>query len=392
MTRSWTRRRRASLRDSAVRYTPELRSAYVERLASGPAMSTYYGTTHYFDSATLPEEHAFVRASSVGFLWVLLRDSPSYVEIPEPLWTKRMISTMAMLLVAKVSSLMRGRRVRVATYCIENELSERIARLPHWFPAEMRTAALRPLLLPFVILLDAWAFGTRDSARTYRGVAGNRLWRRVSGRARVIWPLPSECQCPDVPPSTSHDVLFVGELSSRKGVDALVAAWPLIASEVAGARLTIAGRGPLEGLVGELAGRRDVVWAPSARRTEIHECFRRAQVLVLLSKPERYWREQFGLPVAEGLAHNCDVVVTASNGLSDWLESNGQSVLPQDSSVAQIAETIVRLLHGYSKSTVVERLPMVNGRAAASWWLLGGTFGHQADESSRNALDGGSVA
>jgi glycosyltransferase involved in cell wall biosynthesis len=349
-----------------VRYQPEIRSSYIERFADGPPVKTLYGKALYLDPDLLTRtEQTYVEAGFGQVLRLVAREVPEVLEVPEPLWTLRMMQTAALCVVAKASALVRGRRTRVVTYCIENVEPERIARLPESIPARLRTAALRPALAAFSVLVDHWVFGTRDSMALYRAVAG-RFWRRIGPRSELVWPLPSRCDCPETDRDPSS-VVFLASLERRKGFDRLVAAWRLL--DDPSLRLTVIGDGPMREDARKLAaadGR--VTWLSAASREQIHRELRRATVLVLPSVPERYWREQIGLPILEGLAHGCTIVAPTDSGVAPWLLEHGHRCTQPTAGAAAVAAEI----RGALDQPVDSRadLPPINGRAEAAWRMF----------------------
>jgi glycosyltransferase involved in cell wall biosynthesis len=345
-----------------IRYQPEIRSSYIERFDDGPAVRTLYSRAVYLDPDLLAgTQQTYEQAGYGQVLRTVARQVPEVLEVPEPLWTLRMVQTAALCAVAKASALVRGRRTTVVTYCIENVEAERIARLPESLPATLRRAALRPALAAFSVLVDHWVFGTPDSRALYRAVAGP-FWRRIGPRSELVWPLPSVCDCPDADrdPST---VVFLGSLERRKGFDRVVAAWRTMDDPAL--RLTVVGDGPLRDLARQLADDdARVTWLPAASRQEIHRELRRSTALVLPSVPERYWREQIGLPILEGLAHGVTIVAPTDSGVAPWLGEHGHTCVPPTADAHAIAAAV----RGALDRPVDSRgdLPPINGRAEAA--------------------------
>lgn len=353
------------LKYDAIRYSPEIRSAYIERFEDGPEVLTLYGKALYLDRSLLDKsrkKYVPMRLSSVCFL--ILRTAPRFVEVPEPLWTRKMLQTFLLLLCAHVAGGVRFRRTITSTYCIENEDPGRIARLPDSVPRNIRVAALRLPLAVFALLIRRWVFGTSASRDTYVAVLGP-VWPVVDQKSALVWPLPSICGCPSLSEKSSVRVLFLGAVTARKGVKELMRAWDEVNGRGASLHLSILGDGDLANEVAMWAKRvENVEFRRSPSREDIHAELRAARVVVLLSKSEKYWREQIGLPLLEGLAHGCRIVTTSQTGIADWLTDHGHFVVDNASNPALVADAIQTAAAAGVWST--DELPDVNGRAAAA--------------------------
>ena len=167
-------------------------------------------------------------------------------------------------------------------------------------------------------------------------------------------------------------VVFLGAFLERKGIDRVLAAWPLVRAAVPAARLQVLGKGALESPVLAAAAAdesTDVLLDPARRR--IQEELLRSQVLVLPSQPTPTWREQVGLPIVEGLAAGCSVVTTTETGLASWLAAHGHSVIEPGSEPGVLAQAIVdRLRSGRPPADVLADLPPVDGRLEADRWMF----------------------
>lgn len=348
-----------------IRYSPEVRSAYVERFEEGPDVLTLFGKALYLDdSVLLNSQKTYVQMNIMRAGLLFLRTGPSYVEVPEPLWTRKMLHTLFLLVCAHVGGAMRFRRTTTSTYCIENEDPARIARLPEAVPRRLRIGALRPPLIIFSLLIRRWVFGTEASRETYAAIMGG-AWRAVAERSSLVWPLPSVCVCPPAMPSARGRILFLGAVTSRKGIVELLTAWDNLEQLEHSLHLSILGSGELSGLVEEWAGdREDVTLLSNPSRSQIHAELRQADVVVLLSKPERYWREQIGLPLLEGLAHGCRIVTTEQTGIASWLARSGHFVIGDPQNSSAVAEAIRSAVLAGPWST--DPLPRINGRASAA--------------------------
>ena len=130
----------------------------------------------------------------------------------------------------------------------------------------------------------------------------------------------------------------------RTGVGELVEAFALISREVPGARLAIAGRGPLEG---EIRKRIQALQLQNRVRVlgwisdEDLVGWYRAADLVLMPTQEL---EGFGLTTAEALACGTPVVGTPVGANPEVLRRLDTSLITRDVSPAAMAETVIKLV------------------------------------------------
>lgn len=114
------------------------------------------------------------------------------------------------------------------------------------------------------------------------------------------------------------DLLYVGRLVSDKGVDVLLDALGLLASEHgARPRLTIVGSGEEEAALGAQADRLGIApqldFLGRLTRDQVAAQMRRHRVIVVPSR----WNEPFGMVAMEGIASGCLVVGSSGGGLPE---------------------------------------------------------------------------
>ena len=154
------------------------------------------------------------------------------------------------------------------------------------------------------------------------------------------------------------ELLYVGRLDERKGVDTVLRA--LV--ELPAARLTIVGRGDNAYLVRlrELAARlrvADRVVFTATDRSQLRSVYRAADVLVFPS----VYEEPFGLVPLEAMACDTPVVATGRGGSGEYLTDGGNCLLFPAGDDAQLAGAISRLAdHPDLRAKVV-----IGGRGAA---------------------------
>ena len=136
---------------------------------------------------------------------------------------------------------------------------------------------------------------------------------------------------------------FISPLAPNKGIDRILDAWPLVRAKVPDARLVIAGRGPLQGLVEERAAASDgsITYVGSLPGDGVAELLRTAALFVTAPRPTRVWNEQFGLAYVEAMASGVPVVTTVCG-------TNHEAVLEPSIRVADevgaLAEGMVHFL------------------------------------------------
>lgn len=137
------------------------------------------------------------------------------------------------------------------------------------------------------------------------------LGYRPEQLAVVLPPLDTERFHPPSVPVEEPVAAFVSPLATNKGIDRVLDAWPLVTAAVPEARLVVAGRGPLEGLVRERAAAdRSIEFLGSLPGDGVAELLREVAVFVTAPRPTRVWNEQFGLAYVEAMASGVPVVTT----------------------------------------------------------------------------------
>jgi glycosyltransferase involved in cell wall biosynthesis len=154
-------------------------------------------------------------------------------------------------------------------------------------------------------------------------------------------------------------VLFTARrLTPRTGVDELIRAMPVIAERLPGAQLKIAGTGPQEVELRELATSTGldgaIEFLGRISDEALVDWYRRASLVVLPTRE----LEGFGLTTAEALACGAAVIGTPAGATPELLAPLDPSLLAEDVSAAAIAEAVVAVL---GKPDRLERI-----RAAAA--------------------------
>jgi glycosyltransferase involved in cell wall biosynthesis len=129
---------------------------------------------------------------------------------------------------------------------------------------------------------------------------------------------------------TAVNLLFVGRLIERKGVDVLLRAFCDLAREHADVALTVAGDGPEKGRLQELCWQlgvaQRVTFLGHLDRTSLAERYRRASIFVLPAL-----RDAMPNAALEAMASGLAVIATPG-GAGDLIRDNGFVIAPRDPS------------------------------------------------------------
>jgi glycosyltransferase involved in cell wall biosynthesis len=351
-----------------LRIVPDLRSSVVEE---APASQVLLFTSQRGDAdpalLDLPAVRPFTWANLVG----ALRDPDlELVEVAEPLWLGEWVRALRWIALVKLLRVLRPRRrVRIATYAIENlDVRERL-RSPALdgrpvlaaAAARLATAALGVSLLA----LDAVVFGTTGAHENYRRAFG---WSLRRTRHAVLTPRLDVCRVcgPGVVGGTARDrtVLFLGSPSERKGFGVLTDAWERAGAADRGWRLVVADPSGGDGR-GLPAG----VSVTSPSRSAVHELLRTSAVVAMPSVRRPGWREQIGLPLVEGLTHGCRVVTTTETGLADDLRDHPSVVLTTPGDPQSLAAGLGRAMADDPAGPVTVGRPGHTKSDVVAWWL-----------------------
>ncbi|HEY7858842.1 MAG TPA: glycosyltransferase family 4 protein [Candidatus Nanopelagicales bacterium] len=366
---------RRPLQHDTARLYDRLRTAHLERAHQlAPASILYRSRSYDFDES-LTTDLDLRQVTTLQAARAVASSRLVALEINEPLMRAGALLTGAALLSLRMARLFGRPRTTVVSYAIENLDPFRTR------PGDRRRSRLR-LQVEKRLAHHAWrridrlVYGTESARSLYRAVLPDH------GRSlqdALIPALPTVCSCGPIGDKEPGSVLFIGALDHRKGIDALLAAWPLVI-EIAGSgpELTVIGKGPREAAVREATEAHDSIHLlVDPDRGSIHERLRSSQVVVLLSQRSPRWREQVGLPIVEGLAHGCSVVTTTESGLADWLSEHGHDTLDPDGHPEAVARSLERALaRRRPAQDVLADLPDVDGRLAADGWLFSPTTSH----------------
>ena len=153
-------------------------------------------------------------------------------------------------------------------------------------------------------------------------------------------------------PATGGPILLsVARLAELyKGHDTLIRALPLVRARCPGARLCIAGDGPLREYLRRIAHsvgvETDVEFLGEVADDALPDLYRGSDAFVLLSResPSKGGAEGFGIVCLEAAASGLPVVAGRSGGLVDAVEDGVSGILVDPEDPAAVAEALIAVL------------------------------------------------
>jgi phosphatidylinositol alpha-mannosyltransferase len=146
---------------------------------------------------------------------------------------------------------------------------------------------------------------------------------------------------------STHELLFLGRLDPRNGLDTVLAALPAVLEEFPETRLTIAGDGPLRSVYQRLAApvEKQVRFVGSVNGNR-PEFYSRADLYLCPTT-----KASFGITLLEAMACGTPMVVSDITGFRELVAGGEEAVLVPKNDVAAWADTIVALLRDKPQRT-----------------------------------------
>ncbi|UCH01929.1 MAG: glycosyltransferase family 4 protein [Candidatus Bathyarchaeota archaeon] len=149
-------------------------------------------------------------------------------------------------------------------------------------------------------------------------------------------------------------VLYLGRISTEKGLPYLLYAFPSILKAIPNAKLVIIGQGPetqkLTALSRQLNIDQSVIMPGPIDHSKIQEAFALAEVFVLPSIPTASWREQFGYVLIEGMSCGKPVVASRTGAIPEIVDEGITGLLVKPKDVIELSQAILSLLLNPSKA------------------------------------------
>ena len=189
----------------------------------------------------------------------------------------------------------------------------------------------------------------------------------VGFRADVLHVIPSGVDTATFAPSAPvvgapPVVLFVGRLVEKKGLDVLLAAWPVIRSAVPDARLRVIGDGPLGSLLRDAPeGVEHELPDPKHRTAQVVAAMRAATVVVQPSRTAGDGdAESLLLVNLEAAASGRPVVSTRHGGIPEYVDDGRSGLLVDEGDAEALASAVIELLRDPSLAAAL-------GAAGPAW-------------------------
>lgn len=169
----------------------------------------------------------------------------------------------------------------------------------------------------------------------------------------------------------TKQILYVGRLIERKGVEYLIAAISKIPKSL-DVRLTIVGEGPLRetlvNVVKSLGLTKKIHLAGKINDRELDRLYRLSDVFVLPSVHD-VWGETEGLGVVllEAMAHRKPVVATRVGGIVDIVKPGETGLLVEEKNSAALADAIIELLTNPKRAAQLARSGEQYARKHFGW-------------------------
>lgn len=346
----------------------QVRTVHLERIYNfnDDIKLIYNGTSYDFDEE-LANKLGAKRLSFFQTIFFLVKNRPAIAELNEPSCIGIWLHLIPYIIVIKLTNSFLREKTAIVAYAIDNIDPTRVISKWLHLPHQIVEIPFRYIFTLIVKCYDRVAFGTQSSVEIYMratlGFPSQVEWKTFDALDKVC----TFCQ----PIKKERSIIFVGRFDERKGLLQLMDAWQYVYARNNLARLYILGKGHLLDQVTLFSNsNKGVSVIVDPTRKEIHEYLNKARVLVLLSQPEKYWREQVGLPILEGLSHGCEIIASEETGISDWLRVNGHRVLPSYVSSIDLSKCIESaLINARNRADIIHALPTEDTRMIAARWL-----------------------
>jgi glycosyltransferase involved in cell wall biosynthesis len=149
---------------------------------------------------------------------------------------------------------------------------------------------------------------------------------------------------------SAGEILFVGRLVEKKGLRTLLEAMPKVLAKHPAIHLTVAGTGPLEGELRELARHLDISdkvnFLGMVKQTNLPDLYRKATLAVfpfVVAKSGD--QEGFGLVQVEAMGCWCPAIAGDLPAIHDSITHGETGLLFSPGNPEKLAETILRTLN-----------------------------------------------
>lgn len=147
------------------------------------------------------------------------------------------------------------------------------------------------------------------------------------------------------------DILFVGRLTEKKGLNYLIQAYMLLGNDYP-YKLKIIGEGKLMKSLNDQAGaNKNIVFMGAKNHEEVLNEISRAKILCLPSVTAKSGDSE-GLPIVilESMALGTPVISTYHSGIPEAIEHNHTGILTQERDVNALSKSIAELIEDFERS------------------------------------------
>jgi glycosyltransferase involved in cell wall biosynthesis len=253
--------------------------------------------------------------------------------------------------------------------------NSRAALVSTFFSAElMWRGAARKIFTPILRQIVA----ASDAVTVISTYTGQRLREYVADVSTVMIPFGAAAvsHAPDTTPKVRRpqdefELLFVGRLVKRKGVDVLLRATKLLASD-SRLMVRIVGGGPelddLRRLSKELAVEHRVTFDGVVSASRIDELFRKCDALVLPAIiTESGDTEGLGVVLIEAMGYGKPVIASAAGGIVDIVKADDTGLLVPPGDPASLADAITRAMDHPDELEQIARRGTAFAQHAFGW-------------------------
>lgn len=152
-----------------------------------------------------------------------------------------------------------------------------------------------------------------------------------------------------IPSRNQNQILFVGRLVEKKGVEYLISAIELVQKKRPGVTLQIAGDGPekarLQRLAADLGIEKYIEFLGTVNNSDLKEMYRRAAIFVCPSiTAQNGDQEGLGLVLVEALGCECPVIASDLPAIRDVVIDGVTGLICKEKNSKDIASKILQLL------------------------------------------------
>ena len=162
----------------------------------------------------------------------------------------------------------------------------------------------------------------------------------------------------------------MGRLSSKKGLFTLLLAFRDVVKEIPEAKLKLAGKGKLKGVLKSLCKTlgidKNVDFLGYVPDERLNALFSSADIFVLPSS----FGESFGIVILEAMASGTPVIGTEVGGIEEILEGGKYGVLVPPLNPSALAESMISLMRDEKRRRALRKNGIERVRKAYDWRLV----------------------